>query len=260
MGPWWDPREFRRTPALETGQRVCPSLTRQPWQYLCLLTARPAGQPSPAASLVGCGNRKLPSTGTFCYECGACPFRAPLPHPPPKLAQERSWALGQARPGSPGNKAELVVSWQPCSEGGAAGPVPGDHSPAGEGRVTPGEGERGLSSCVWDKGPPCSQETHVSNWILAAALWERLLGERKGNPRIQGCCPPQGHLVALPAWPDAGPGWGPWALPTVLGSGARSWPRGFPGSISDWESESLASTPRNLPFNPPLGRGGGRGE
>lgn len=137
--------------------------------------------------------------------------------------------MGQARPGSPGTKAELVVSMATMQRGRGSWACARGPQPCRRGAGHAGEGEQGLGSCVWDKGPPCSQETHVSNWILAAALWKRLLGKRKGNPGIQGCCPPWGHLVALPAWA------GCWAWMGALSAAHR------PGQ---WCSELASRVPR----------------
>lgn len=87
----------------------------------------------------------------------------------------------------------------------------GEQQPSGRGAGQAGRKNQGLSLCVWHKGPPCSQETHVSNWILAATLRKRLFGKRKGIGGFQDCYRPRGPFIrpGRPAWArplDAGRG------------------------------------------------------
>lgn len=45
-----------------------------------------------------------------------------------------------------------------------------------------------------DKGQPCSPETHISNWILATALWKWLSGKKKQHAGFRTTAGSEGHL------------------------------------------------------------------
>lgn len=110
------------------------------------------------------------------------------------------------------------------------------------------------------RGQPGSQETHISNGILDAALRKRLLGRRESHTRDSGALQAQGHYLA-PAYPvcpgavqGVGRGW-LWQLlilPVHLVSGSQTWYLAvlIPGpQLRLTESECLVAGPRNLHFS-----------
>lgn len=121
-------------------------------------------------------------TGTDLFRgiLGPCPVRAVSPRP--SVCSSRPWRQGLRQ----GQLCPQQPQW-----GRAAGPLQHEQQPSA--RQSSGGGGRASGSGD-HSGQTDSQETHVSNRILAAALHKWLLGKRKGRSRLQGRVCLQSHL------------------------------------------------------------------
>lgn len=183
MEPQWDPPEFRGTPALENEEELDRgSVTHSP----CGLGQIPVPPP-----LLPC---KLPLSSNLKESCDVTAFRTAVPPSPIRVPKLAPRPAGRGKRRLSRDRGRAGVSVATSARERAARPSKGSSSLAGEGQGRLGGRIRGSAS-VWDKGPLCSRETHVSNWILAATLRKWLFGKRKSISGFRDCYKPRGPFI-----------------------------------------------------------------